>query len=34
MSDAAIAALKETDIEGLKASLWGSRSSPEMRTEN
>jgi hypothetical protein len=23
MSDAAITALKETDIEGLKASLWG-----------
>jgi hypothetical protein len=34
MSDAAIAALNDADIEGLKASQWGSRSSPEMRTEN
>jgi hypothetical protein len=34
MSDAAISAVKETDIEVLKASHWGSRSSLEMRTEN
>ena len=34
MSDAAITALKETDIGGMKASLWGSRFSPETRTEN
>lgn len=34
MSDAAIAVLKETDIEVLKSSRWGRRSSLEMRTEN
>jgi hypothetical protein len=34
MSDAAIAALKDADIEGLKGSLRGSRSSPQTRAEN
>jgi hypothetical protein len=34
MSDAAIAAPKDADIEGLKGSLRVSRSSPKMRAEN